>query len=290
MKYVLFFILAILIAPFAGLIFNSPAWSNPHRHFLGVKNERKASPKDDQRPDLSGAKAERYFTMSISKNTAKWEGMLTIRPQSDGTLKFGSGFILGKDTSSFTLADISVTDKGNYFELDIKPKNANALFGSKISYMKHENFPVGLMIRTNPDNGKPTVVLTPESIQAGYRVKFQELKEPVEKQVTGKWYSNKGNSLGDWYFDINKSHPFQVNGTVKRDNAADEKPCWYPIYGFPLPGPRMLILTGDSVENAEACEHHGWVATVEGDGLDLEDIHASGDYGRSAWTLERKKE
>lgn len=287
MKYILFFILSVLLAPFAGLIFAAPQWSNPHQYFLGIKNERKASAKGDKRPDISGAKAERYFTMAISKNTEKWEGLFTLKPLPDGSLKFGAGYIKGVDTSKFTLLDIKIADKTTYFDLETQPKNASGLFGSKKSFQSFEPFPISLSIKTNPENGKATVVLSPESIKEGYKIKFSELKEPVEKQVIGKWYANKGFSSGDWTFEINKSHPFQVNGTAKRENL-EGTPCFYAIYGFPIPGPSMLILTGDSVQNPEACEHHGWKAKVDGEGLEFVDIHDTAQY--SSWSLERKTE
>lgn len=256
-------------------VFKSPAWTNPHRHFLGVNNERK-SVLDGNKPELPTAvKEPKTYSMFIGKGNVNYYGIVTVKNGKDGKLKLGGGFFKEPEYDKLSLMDLKPEDKKSHYAVNIVTQEAKGLFGSKKGYQEKEEFPAELEIRAHPDTHRPTVILSPKSADAGYSITFRELKEPLEKNFLGKWVG--ADRKGDWSFEINQLADYQINGTAKSHWGDDEVYCHYPVFGFVTAHGKIVLLTGDSVQNVKDCNTLGWYVEKSYDNYELKEIKPSGE-------------
>lgn len=271
MKYIFLFLLFAGALPILSSVVQSESWSNPHKYYFKAQNEPLKF-ENLKKPELNQVAEEKYYSLLFEKERIKYEGLFTIKPGPDGKPKFGGAFYKDRETDKLSMLDIEVVENSNYYTLVVKTKNASGLFKSKNAYQKKDDFPANFEIRTHPVNGRPTLILSHKSLTEGTALKFTELKEPFERKVIGKW-RGYDSVRGDWNFEINQLNKFQVNGTAKL--IVDEvTECFYPIFGFVGPQNNVVILTGESVENADKCSVRGWKAIANQDsGIEMVDLH-----------------
>lgn len=279
MKYVILGFVILSVLPFTKPIYSSEKWTNPHKYFLSVKNlsldvEAAAKPK------LERLKEDKYYTLLLEKDRQKYEGLFTIKNGPDGKLKFGGAFFKNKATQNFSMMDIGVIENKNYYTLEVQTKSGNNLFKTKNSYQSKEEFPTSFEIRSHPETGRPTVVLSLKDAKKGTKLRFKELSEPIEKDFIGKW-SGYDNRTGNWTFEINQLTKFQITGTAMM-KVSDVMQCHYPVYGF-VAYSSFMILTGESVQNQSDCPIKSWrVYKSDGGRVEFDDMQADDYYTKFA--------
>lgn len=288
MKYIFFAWLGLLVLLFvAKPVVESAAWSNPHKHYLGINNERK-NVFENKKPELPvSAKEEKTYSMFLGKDGMKYFGIVTVKNGKDGKLKLGGGFYREPEFQKLTLMDLKPEDQKTHYGVKIVTQAASGLFGSKKVYQEKEEFPVELEIRASPHGNKPTIILSPKSVDAGYKATFRELKEPVEKKAIGKWIGS--DRKGDWTFEINRLSDYQISGTAKSHWGDDEIYCYYPVFGFVTSYDQVILMTGDSTHNTKTCEAMAWYIEPDFENINLKEIKGAGTE-QNYITLRKKTE
>lgn len=269
------YIAGTIFYPFA----NHPAWfENPHGAFLGIKQNTLYKTKFDK-PDLTRIKETIYEPFRITVKGQTYRGLISVKPGEGGAEpKVGGAVYKDARTEAIGILEGRLIDKDDHYEVQLSSKNAASLFNAKKAYREKTDFPLALEIRTNPKNGE--IYLTaPLYGSAQERADFYSIQEGMQKKYIGKWQAN--DFYTKWDFEFKALPNDQVSGFAYK-SIEDVRKCAYAVLGIPSSNGRMIIMTGEAVENQNECGVLSWQASAENDSVRFEPYNTTGpSFGAS---------
>lgn len=253
------FAIYMIFGSLFGSSFMPEWWDNPHTAFFGAKQSKLFSYESKVKPDLSRIKENLYMPIEVKTQGQWFHGMITVKPQEQGTIKIGGAVYQAGNTDALGILDGQLIDKGTYYEIQFTSKNASQLFKSKIQYQQATDFPSKLEIRGYGSSNMPYIIPPLERANDLY-IKFLPLHVDLEKNFLGKWKSS--GFEGDWEFEFSSLPGSQITGVAYYSKYGGIK-CGYPMFGFPVGRNQITFMTGESTNHPAECRTYSWYSKSE---------------------------